>query len=129
MATSQAAHRRANAGASGTKGLEVTRESAPLVPSRWMRPVIGAVSPQVEGGRRPAKAAVGDLVLVEADVYADGHDVLVCALRFRHDEALQWSSAPMESRGNDRWQVRRDGDGSPPLRHRRQGRRVHDLAT
>jgi starch synthase (maltosyl-transferring) len=88
--------------------LEVSGANALVVPSHWTRPVIGAISPQVDGGRRPAKAAVGDAVVVEADVFADGHDVLVCALRFRHDEALQWTSASMEPRGNDRWQARFD---------------------
>jgi starch synthase (maltosyl-transferring) len=61
------------------------------------------VRPQVDGGRRPAKAAIGDSVVVEADAFAEGHDVLTCDLRYRPDGAQRWSSVPMVSQGNDRW--------------------------
>ena len=39
------------------------------------RVVIEGIRPQVDGGRFPIKRVVGDEVLVEADVFADGHDV------------------------------------------------------
>jgi len=78
---------------------------SPLLPSQQVRPVIQAVRPLVDGGRRPAKAAVGDTVTVEADVIADGHDVLTCDVRYRHDDDLQWSSVPMVPLVNDRWRA------------------------
>ena len=78
---------------------------APLVPSHQVRPVIESVRPQVDGGRRPAKAAVGDTVVVEADVFADGHDVLTCDVRYRLDGDRQWSSVVMEPLVNDRWRA------------------------
>jgi starch synthase (maltosyl-transferring) len=74
-----------------------------VVPAARVRPVIESVRPQVDGGRRPAKAAVGDTVAVEADVFVDGHDVVTCELRFRHDDAPRWSTVPMSHLGNDRW--------------------------
>src|SRR5579871_3328517 len=67
------------------------------------RVVVEAVRPQVDGGRFPAKREVGDLVEVEADVFADGHDELACELRWRHDDDGSWSAAPMAPVGNDRW--------------------------
>jgi starch synthase (maltosyl-transferring) len=70
-----------------------------------VRPVIEAVRPLVDGGRRPAKAAVGDTVIVEADVIADGHDVLTCDVRYRHDDDVQWSSVSMQPLVNDRWRA------------------------
>ena len=79
---------------------------SPLPPSQQVRPVIEAVRPLVDGGRRPAKAAVGDTVTVEADVIADGHDVLTCDVRYRHDDDLVWSSVPMDLLVNDRWRAR-----------------------
>jgi starch synthase (maltosyl-transferring) len=78
---------------------------SPLPPSLQLRPVIEAVRPLVDGGQRPAKAAVGDTVTVEADVIADGHDVLTCDLRYRHDDDLVWSSVAMEPLVNDRWRA------------------------
>jgi starch synthase (maltosyl-transferring) len=76
-----------------------------LVASQQVRPVIESVRPQVDGGRRPAKAAVGDTVVVEADVIADGHDVLACDVRYRHSDDLQWSSVSMEPLVNDHWRA------------------------
>ena len=97
---------------------------APLVPSHQVRPVIESVRPQVDGGRRPAKAAVGDTVVVEADVFADGHDVLTCDLRYRHDDDQQWSSVAMEPARQRPLAGRRSTvaiDGPVPLRSSKPG--------
>jgi starch synthase (maltosyl-transferring) len=48
-----------------------------------LRAIIEKVRPQVDGGRFPAKGIVGDPIAVRADIYADGHDVLVAVLRDR----------------------------------------------
>ena len=87
-----------------------------LVPAQQVRPVIESVRPQVDGGRRPAKAAVGDTVVVEADVFADGHDVLTCDVRYRHEDDLQWTSVAMELLVNDRWRGRFDIHAIGPYR-------------
>lgn len=68
------------------------------------RPIVQRVTPSVEGGRYPAKRIVGDLVVVEADAFVDGHDHLRCEVRWRSAEAARWSSSPMRALGNDRWQ-------------------------
>src|SRR6476646_2537046 len=67
------------------------------------RAVIEAVTPQVDGGRFAVKRIVGDRVVVEADCFADGHDVLACRLRFRRDDDAAWNEVPMAAIGNDRW--------------------------
>jgi starch synthase (maltosyl-transferring) len=59
----------------------------------------------VDGGRRSAKAAIGDMLTVEADAFADGHDVVTAELRFRHDTDAQWTTVPMAFLGNDRWRA------------------------
>ena len=69
------------------------------------RVVIEGVTPQVDGGRFPAKRVLGDTVVVQADAYADGHDVLVCLLEWRHDAESAWQEVRMEPLGNDRWQA------------------------
>jgi starch synthase (maltosyl-transferring) len=61
------------------------------------------VRPQVDGGRYPAKRAVGDEVVVEADVFADGHDAVACELLWKHSAASQWNRVPMDFRHNDHW--------------------------
>ncbi len=69
------------------------------------RVVIESVSPQVDGGRFPVKIVLGDPVVVEADVFADGHDEVSCVLRYRHKSARGWSEVAMEPLGNDRWRA------------------------
>jgi starch synthase (maltosyl-transferring) len=83
-----------------------TRPRALEPPEPWglARPVIEAVTPEVEGGRFPAKREVGDVVAVEADVFTDGHDELTCEVRWRHAGDRRWSSAPMRPVGNDHWE-------------------------
>jgi len=43
---------------------------------------------------------------VEADVYADGHDPLAGALKWRHEKETRWKELPLEPLGNDRWRAR-----------------------
>jgi starch synthase (maltosyl-transferring) len=67
------------------------------------RVVIEGVSPEIDGGRFPAKRAVGEAVTVEGDVFADGHDTLAAVLRYRHESSSEWIEAPMVPLVNDRW--------------------------
>ncbi|MGA2530907.1 MAG: alpha-1,4-glucan--maltose-1-phosphate maltosyltransferase [Acidimicrobiales bacterium] len=69
------------------------------------RPVIEHVRPQVDCGRRPAKATVGDLLGVEADIFVDGHEWLYCEVRYRHDGDAAWSTVAMRATGNDHWRA------------------------
>jgi starch synthase (maltosyl-transferring) len=67
------------------------------------RVVIEGVNPEIDGGRFPIKRTLGELVRVEADVVADGHEVLSCLLLYRREGAPDWRAAPMEPLVNDRW--------------------------
>jgi starch synthase (maltosyl-transferring) len=65
------------------------------------RVVIEHVRPEIDGGRFPAKRVIGDDLIVEADVFVDGHDLL--AVRLLHwPEGTQGArEVVMEARGND----------------------------
>src|SRR6202521_301504 len=67
------------------------------------RVVIEAVTPEIDGGRFPAKRALGERVGVEADIFADGHDALSSVLRWRHHTSSLWNDVPMVPLVNDRW--------------------------
>ena len=67
------------------------------------RVIIEAVKPEVDGGRFAIKRTLGEKVVVEADVFADGHDALSCLLLYRRDGESQWKEAPMDFLVNDRW--------------------------
>jgi starch synthase (maltosyl-transferring) len=67
------------------------------------RVVIEGVSPEIDGGVFPIKRTVGEKVVVEADIFSDGHDLLSCVLLFRKEEDRDWDAAPMDPLVNDRW--------------------------
>ena len=70
-----------------------------------LRVVVEDVRPRVDDGQFPAKRTVGDVVEVEADVFADGHDRLGVVLRFQLDGAEAVEEVRMEPLGNDRWRA------------------------
>ena len=68
-----------------------------------VRVVIEGIAPAVDGGRFPIKRVIGDHVEVEADCFADGHDLVACALLWRRAADAAWQRTPMTPLGNDRW--------------------------
>jgi starch synthase (maltosyl-transferring) len=69
------------------------------------RVVIEKVEPTIDGGRFAVKRIVGELITVTADVFADGHDVVLARLRWRHNAEPTWNEVPMTDLGNDAWQA------------------------
>ncbi len=67
------------------------------------RVIIEGVSPEVDGGRFPAKRTVGDSVRVEADIFTDGHDSIAAVLLSRNENSPTWTEHPMTALVNDRW--------------------------
>jgi starch synthase (maltosyl-transferring) len=66
------------------------------------RIVVSEVAPQVDCGRWPAKACVGDRVRVAATIVRDGHDPLRAVVRHRRGRA-RWREEPLRFLGNDRF--------------------------
>jgi starch synthase (maltosyl-transferring) len=52
------------------------------------RVVIERIAPDVDNGRFPIKRTVGESIIVTADIFADGHDVVVAVLRDRRGSGL-----------------------------------------
>ncbi len=69
------------------------------------RVIIEGVAPQIDGGRYPIKRVLGEDVVVEADIFADGHDALAAVLCHRHESEPQWTEVPMSALNNDRWRA------------------------
>ena len=74
-----------------------------LDPQLRRRIVVETVHPEVDSGRFPIKRAVGEEVMVSADVFTDGHDKLACALLYRRAGEQRWLELPMSALGNDRY--------------------------
>lgn len=69
------------------------------------RVIIEGVKPEIDGGRFPIKRIAGKETVIEADILADGHDALSCALLYRREGEAAWQEVPMEPLGNDRWRA------------------------
>ncbi|MET1082567.1 MAG: alpha-1,4-glucan--maltose-1-phosphate maltosyltransferase [Burkholderiales bacterium] len=68
-----------------------------------VRAVVEGITPMVDGGRFAAKRVAGDRVVVEADCFTDGHDLLAARLLWRREDETRWREEPMAAIGNDRW--------------------------
>src|SRR4051812_29087368 len=55
--------------------------------------VIENVLPRVDGGRFAAKRVVGEEVVVTADGFSHGHEMVACALRWRGPGQDDWNQA------------------------------------
>jgi starch synthase (maltosyl-transferring) len=73
-------------------------------PSEMRRTVvIENVAPTVDCGRYPAKREQGTSVEVSADIFKEGHDVLVAFVHYRVSGRREWRESPMQVVDNDRW--------------------------
>lgn len=67
------------------------------------RVVIENVRPEIDCGAFPIKRVVGEKVVVEADVFADGHDSVSASLLYKAPSEKDWNEISMTSLENDRW--------------------------
>src|SRR5213596_1391798 len=74
---------------------------APAFPSV----VIDNVQPLIDCGRSPIKRIVGEDLVVEADIFKDGHDVVAAVLKWRVLGKRGWRETPMIFVDNDRWRA------------------------
>ena len=86
--------------------------------------IVEGVTPEVDEGRFPIKRTPGEDVVVEADVFADGHDVVAARLLWRRrapGDGDAWTEVPMAPLGNDRWQARFTAAGLQPYEYTVEG--------
>jgi starch synthase (maltosyl-transferring) len=65
--------------------------------------VIENLQPLIDGGRYPIKRIAGEDLVVEADIFKDGHDVVAAILKWRVLGKRAWRETPMNFVDNDRW--------------------------
>ena len=101
--SARAASVKAAAAAPAPSPAEIQPKRRSLADLAANRVVIEGVSPEIDGGRFPAKAAVGDTLTVEADVFCDGHDKIDAAFLLRRADQSEWVEHPLALVVNDRW--------------------------
>jgi starch synthase (maltosyl-transferring) len=67
--------------------------------------VIENVQPLIDCGRYPVKRIVSEDLVVEADIFKDGHDVVAAVLKWRVVGTRSWRETPMAFVDNDRWRA------------------------
>lgn len=67
------------------------------------RIIIENVAPQLDGGAFAIKRIVGQKVRVTASVFSDGHDVIQCGVKFKHQSDKKWREIRMIPADNDDW--------------------------
>src|SRR5262249_19035027 len=66
--------------------------------------VIEQVRPEIDAGRHPVKRIAGDEVIVSADIYKDGHDLIDARVCYRSADERAWRTAPLRyDFDSDRW--------------------------
>src|SRR5260370_42531945 len=71
-------------------------------PSGQSRVVIESVCPEIDSGRFAIKRVMRDSVTVEADIFADGHDLIAAEGLYRPAREDSWQRQPIRPLGNDR---------------------------
>ncbi|MBK8977542.1 MAG: alpha-1,4-glucan--maltose-1-phosphate maltosyltransferase [Planctomycetes bacterium] len=71
----------------------------------WSRVEVDRVTPELDGGRHAVKRIAGERIVVEADLLADGHEVLAGRLLFRRQGAHDFDEVPLVPLVNDRWRA------------------------
>ncbi|MEX2380946.1 MAG: maltotransferase domain-containing protein [Opitutales bacterium] len=69
------------------------------------RVIIENVAPEIDGGSYYIKRTPGEKVTVEADIFADGHDILTAIVKHREGGAKEWTETLMKALSNDRWKA------------------------
>ena len=72
-------------------------------PDGRCRVVVERVHPQVDDGEFAVKCILGDSLIVESDIFADGHDAVAGEVLYRRTQDEDWRRLPMAAAGNDRW--------------------------
>lgn len=67
------------------------------------RIIIENVKPQLNSGSFAIKRIVGQKVIVTAEVFSDGHDVVESCVKFKHESEDNWQEVRMTHIQNDEW--------------------------
>src|ERR1700688_3558619 len=73
------------------------------MPRAFPTAVIENLQPLVDSGRYPIKRVAGEDLVVEADIFKDGHDIVAALLKWRILGENRWHETPMAFIDNDRW--------------------------
>src|SRR4051812_29933773 len=97
------APRRTTSRAASTARASMGAKPGESAPASFRSVVIESVTPELDGGRYPVKREVGDSLVVEADVFKEGHDIIAARVVYRAPGESAWQTVPLTFFDNDRW--------------------------
>src|SRR3954468_16172933 len=66
--------------------------------------IVESIRPEIDAGRFAIKRTPGEAVVVTADVFADGHDLLAGVLKYRiAGRKSEWTEVDLSALDNDSW--------------------------
>src|SRR3954468_6200006 len=68
--------------------------------------IITNVCPQIKDGAYAAKTAVGEELIISADIFTHGHEALSAAVFIKHASEKKWQEFPLSFIKNDRWEFK-----------------------
>jgi starch synthase (maltosyl-transferring) len=74
-----------------------------LPPEGRVRVVVEGVRPEIDCGAHALKRIVGDSVVVQAEIFTDGHDLVAGEILYCYGREDMWQRSPMKLVGNDHW--------------------------
>jgi hypothetical protein len=95
------------------------------MPSQFADAIIENLQPLLNGGRYPIKRVVGEDVVVEADIFKSGHDIVAAMLKWRVVGRPEWHETAMKLVENDRWRAFFRSTKTPPTNTRSKPGRTH----
>lgn len=69
------------------------------------RLIIENVLPQLDGGAFFIKRIIDQNVDVKANVFGDGHDIIACCVKYKHENEKKWQEVRLSPTGNDEWKA------------------------
>lgn len=75
----------------------------PELPEHFTTVQVENITPVLNGGRYALKRVPGEELVVEADIFKDGHDVLSAVLKWRRIGAAAWNETRMRPLEDKRW--------------------------
>lgn len=69
------------------------------------RVIVENVRPSVDDGKYPIKRVIGDAIRIQAAAFTDSHDIINVTLLHRLVGSTEWIRTPMQSVGNDEYEV------------------------
>ncbi|HEQ72114.1 MAG TPA: DUF3416 domain-containing protein, partial [Spirochaetia bacterium] len=69
------------------------------------RIIIDNVTPEIDGGRFPARRIIGETMTVTADIFAEGQHEVRAFLLHRKEKSKTWRKTPMRLISGDRWEA------------------------